>query len=122
MARHPKKLKVFGMADALVVEVYTLTRQLPVEERFGLQSQLRRAAMSVPVNIVEGCARRSTADHLRFLGIALGSASEVHYLLGLGVRLDLLPTDEVEPLAARYDEVKRYLQRLIDSLDERALS
>ena len=82
MGRDPSKLKVVHLADELVVEVYRATRGFPVEERYGLQAQLRRAAVSVPTNIVEGCARNSERDYLHFLDVAIASASEVRYLLG----------------------------------------
>ena len=77
MSRDHTKLKVFGMADELAVAIYGATSGFPREERYGLTAQMRRAAVSVPTNIVEGCARRSTRDSLHVLVIALGSASEV---------------------------------------------
>ena len=116
MSRDHRKLRVFLLADELVIELYRVTRQLPREERFGLQAQLRRAAVSSAVNIVEGSARRTTKDYAHFLSMALGSASETRYLLNLARRLGMLPDPEVPHLSARYDELIRGLQRLIDSL------
>lgn len=67
------------MADGVVMEVYRVTRGFPGEERFGLTSQVRRAAMSMASNIVEGCARNSEADYLRFLDMSYGSAKDLEY-------------------------------------------
>jgi four helix bundle protein len=90
MPRDPAKLEVFRLAHELTLEVYRATTRLPDSERFGLQAQLRRAAVSVPANIAEGCARRSAREYERFVDIAAGSAGEVRYLLGLAVDLGLL--------------------------------
>jgi len=79
------------MADDLVMRVYHLTRSFPPDERFGLRVQLRRAAVSVAANIVEGCARVSTREYGSFLNIAFGSAAEARYLLRLSFRLELIP-------------------------------
>jgi len=100
----------------LVAEVYRATRGFPVEERYGLQAQLRRAAVSVPTNIVEGCARNSERDYLHFVDMAIASASEVRYLLGLSARLGILQKADQEPLVRRYDDLIRSVQKLLSTL------
>ena len=108
------------MADELVPEVYRCTKGFPVEERYGLQAQIRRAAVSIPTNIVEGCARRTTRDYVHFLVIALGSASEARYLISLANRLGILPTADRELLEARYGGLVRALEALVQSLESRS--
>ena len=83
MPRDPRKLEVFHLAHRLALEIYRATETLPAVERYGLQSQLRRAAVSIPTNLVEGCTRRSIRDYGRFVEVAFGSAMEVRYLLDL---------------------------------------
>jgi four helix bundle protein len=116
MSRDHRKLKVFGLADELVVNAYRSTQSFPVEERYGLQAQIRRAAVSVPTNIVEGCARTSTKDYVHFLTVALGSASETRYLADLSRRLGVLSTAEAKTLELRYAELVRGLQKLVTAL------
>jgi four helix bundle protein len=84
--RDHNKLRAFQLADDLAVAVYKLTASFPDSERFGLASQIRRAAVSVSSNIVEGCARASQNDYLRFLNMAYGSSCELHYQLSLALR------------------------------------
>ncbi len=116
MARKHENMMVFQQADELVLEVYKLTKDLPAEERFGLQSQIRRAAVSAPTNIVEGAARDTDKDFRHFLVMALGSASEVKYLLALCSRLELLDSHLTHVLESRYDSLIRSLQCFIDKL------
>ena len=117
--RDHTKLQVFTLADSLVIDVYRATTRFPDEERFGLQVQLRRAAVSVPTNIVEGSARTSTAEYCRFLNIAVGSGAEVRYLVDLSRRLEMLPNEDAEPLLEGYDHLVRSLKRLLFAMQKR---
>lgn len=112
--RDHTKLKAFALADELVLAIYRATRAFPSEERFGLTSQLRRASLSTTSNIVEGCARRTEADYLRFLDIAHASAREVEYQLSVALRLGFLPPDTDLPNQSA--EVSKVLNGLIRSL------
>src|SRR5204862_812782 len=117
MARDHRKLRVFTQADALVIAVYRATATFPQEERYVLQSQIRRAAISAASNIVEGCARRTTREYVNFLNIANGSTAETEYLLNLATRLNLISAAIEVALATRYTELTSGLQKLIASLD-----
>ena len=88
--RTHKDLEIFKRSRQLVKEIYLLTRSLPNSEEFGLISQMRRAALSVPMNIAEGAARKGTKEFVQFLYIALGSLSELDTQLILCNDLDLL--------------------------------
>ena len=85
--RDHTKLRAFELADELALIIYQATKDFPREETYGLTSQMRRAAVSVPSNIVEGCARESQIEYLRFLEIAFGSLRELHYQFSLSKRL-----------------------------------
>jgi four helix bundle protein len=117
MSRDPRKLRVFRLADALVLEVYRITCSFPASERFGLQAQLRRAAVSAVTNIVEGSARRSTREYVNFLNIATASSAEAQYLIDLSARLGLSDRVELASAYAKYGDLLRGLQRLLASLE-----
>ncbi len=119
MSRDYRRLHVFSLADDLVIDIYRITRRFPTSERFGLQTQIRRAAVSTASNIVEGSARRSLREYLHFLDIALGSASETRYLLDLAHRLELLPDGDHVKLHDRSDRLVRSIQRLSVALESR---
>lgn len=114
--RDHTKLRAFELGDKLAVEVYRATRTFPREETFGLTSQLRRAAVSVPSNIVEGCARSSGADYAHFLTTAYGSAREVDYQINLAHRLGFLDQNGYDDLQALATETAKVLNGLIRSL------
>jgi four helix bundle protein len=113
--RDHHKLRAFHLADQLALAVYRSTRNFPREELFGLTSQLRRAAVSVPSNIVEGCGRNSEADYVRFLDIAYGSAREVQYQLSLSYRLGFLTDAKYAELDELSKETTKVLNGLIRS-------
>lgn len=105
-------LKVWQRSHVLVLQIYRLATSFPREERFGLTSQLQRAAVSVPANIAEGSKRRSNDDFARFLNIAEGSLAETEYLVMLARDLGLLPSKSSEPLLVEIDEIARMLYTL----------
>lgn len=112
MARNYRELKVFTLADNLVVDVYRATEQFESSERFGLRAQLRRAAASVPINIVEGASRDTEGEYLRFLDIAFGSCREVAYLLDLSHRLGYIDDATVRSLSDRAERTAATLYML----------
>ncbi len=114
--RDHTKLRAFELADEVAVLVYRVTAGFPREELYGLTSQMRRAAVSVSSNIVEGCARDSQADYLRFLYIAFGSLRELHYQLNLSKRLGFLRDQDSSLLEAKIVETEKVLNGLIRAL------
>jgi four helix bundle protein len=119
MARDHRKLTAFSLADDLTICVYRSTTGFPAEERFGLQAQLRRAAVSVPANIVEGCAREGERDFQRFLEIAFGSCRELLYLATLSARLGFLSGDASKAIETLGNRTAGAILRLRQSLDRR---
>ncbi len=111
-----KKLSVWRKAHLLTIGVYKATASFPQEELYGLTSQARRACVSIPANIAEGCGRAGEAEFGRFLQIAMGSASELEYHLFLTHELKLLNSKEYELLDNQVSEVKCMLTSLIQRL------
>ncbi len=114
--RDHTKLRAFELADALTLATYRATQLFPREEVFGLTSQMRRAAVSIGSNIVEGCARSSEAEYLRFLDMAYGSARELEYQIALAARLGYLPTEQASTLTDQAVETSKVLGGLVRSL------
>ena len=120
MSRDHRKLQVFTLADQLILEVYAKTAMFPDDERYGIRSQVRRAAVSVAANIVEGCARDKTGDYLRFVCIATGSAAETLYLLDLSTRLGFLAPQVYKEMEPKYSHLLSGLKKLTASLGGRS--
>jgi four helix bundle protein len=108
-----RDLKVWQKAHETVLAIYRASANFQTDERFGLTSQLRRAAVSLPANIAEGTLRPSDADFARFLHIALGSAGEVDYYLLLARDLKFIDPDTHSILDSSLQEVKRMLAALV---------
>lgn len=111
-----RDLRVWQRAHALTLSVYRVTATFPRDERFGLTSQLRRAASSVAANIAEGCGRIGDAEFARYCSIAMGSASEVDYHLLLAKDLELIHSNDYDEMAKRAAELKRMLNVLLQKL------
>jgi four helix bundle protein len=115
--RNFRQLEVWKKAHAFTLEVYRLSGNFPNHERYGLTSQLQRAAASIGANLAEGCGRETDADYRRFIQIAAGSACEVEYHILLARDLKLLNSADYESLNNSINEVKRMLHGLTRYLD-----
>lgn len=112
-----KDLVVYQKAMDLVVAVYQTTSFFPDSEKYGLVSQLRRAAVGIPSNIAEGAARQSSKEYIHFLYISLGSLAEIETQLEIAIRLNFCSKEEVPHEAIVY--VKRMILKMIASLKHR---
>jgi len=102
-----KELKIWNKAIDLTVDVYKATANFPSEERYGLTSQSRRSAVSIPSNIAEGAGRNSNREFNNFLGIANGSSYELQTQLVISNKLNLLSNDTLDDLLKQIDEVQK---------------
>ncbi len=114
-----RKLRVWQEGYELTLAVYNITRSFPRDELFGLTSQMRRAANSVPHNLAEGCGRASLNELLRFTVIAMGSASELESEALVAEGLGFMTTPEAQALLPRITSLRRQLTAFHQSLDRR---
>ena len=112
-----RKLQVWDKAHQLALTLYQVTASFPRDETYGLASQIRRAASSIPSNIAEGCGREGDAELSRFCTIARGSASELEYHILLARDLKLIQPHDYEQLSERATEIKRMLTVLVQKLN-----
>lgn len=115
-----RKLDAWRVADEVALQVYAVTRRFPADERFGLTSQIRRAAVSIPSNIAEGCGRNSPGDLRRFIQVALGSANELEYQLTVAVRLGYADAATIQAMTANIVRVRQMLGRFLTSIRREA--
>lgn len=113
-----KNLNAWLKSFEIVKELYEVTSNFPIEEKFGLVSQIRRAAVSVPVNIAEGAARKSKKEFIHFLHISLGSLTELDTLILLSTDLGFIKKDESELIILKFDTIGKLVYGLIKSLEK----
>lgn len=114
--RNFRTLNIWKQGIQLVIEVYKLVDLLPKDERYGLKSQMCRAAVSIPSNIAEGCSRNSEIEFKRFLEISLGSAFELETQLLLVKELQLAPIDKIESVSVLLTSEQKMLNSLITKI------
>ena len=119
--RPHEKLEVWNKAIEFVTTVYKNTSTFPSDEKFGLTSQIRRAAVSIPANIAEGAARQSSKEFMHFLSIAQGSASELETELLIARNLDYLKEDVYESLYTQLNTIARMLVGLSQHLKRKEM-
>ena len=110
--RDHRNLRAFSLADDLVLMIYKSTQSFPKEETYGLSSQMRRAAISIVSNIVEGSARESKSEYCRFLEVAYGSLKELQYQYNLAVRLSYIKENNETGITQKLVETEKVLAAL----------
>ena len=122
MLKNYRDLKVWQKSYRLCLALYRITKIFPKEERYGLTSQIRRSAVSIPSNIAEGYGRKTTADYLRSLYIAYGSVCELETQVLLSGDLNYVNKENLKALKDDTEEVERMLKALIESLENKRLN
>lgn len=113
-----KELKVWQKGRRLVKDIYQVTKKFPHDELYGITSQIRRSAVSIPTNIAEGCGRNSNPDLNRFLDIANGSAFELETLLILSGDLEYISDSELLELDSELQEIQKMIYNFKQSLQK----
>lgn len=116
-----KDLIVWQKSIELVSDVYSVTKTFPAEEKFGIVSQLNRAAVSIPSNIAEGWGRESSKNYLQFLRISRGSIMELETLIIISKNLGFIEKQKQELISNRIEEVGKILQGLIKGIQQKIL-
>ncbi|MEW6102436.1 MAG: four helix bundle protein [bacterium] len=111
-----KELEVWKKAINLVIEIYKITKSFPLEERYGLTSQIQKSVVSIPANIAEGWGRSSTKEYIQFLIIARGSLMELDTHLIISQKLNYIQIEILEGIQREIESIGRMLNRLIQSL------
>lgn len=114
--RDYRKYKVWELGHEITLNIYKSTSNFPKQEIYGIVSQMRRAAYSIPSNIVEGCGRESDAEFRRFLIISQGSANELEYFTVLAKDLRYLEQESFAELNDKVDKIRRSLNNLINKI------
>ena len=115
--RKVEELDVFKLSHSLAIEVFEITKSFPEEERFGLISQMRRAAYSIPMNLMEGAHRLGSKEYRQFVGISKGSTGEIKYQLLLAKDIGYISEGKHSDLHAKYERVSQMLTKLAKSLE-----
>ena len=116
MLKNFKDLQVWQKSYALVIEIYKVTTVFPKSELYGLTSQIRRAAISIPSNIAEGYSRGHRTEYIRFVSMAYGSLAELQTQLMLAKDLDYIQKEVYETIAGEYEDLERMISAMIKSL------
>ena len=122
MLKNYKELRVWQKSYELCLKIYSLAPKFPIEEKYGLTSQIKRSAVSIPSNIAEGYGRKTTADYIRMLYIAYGSVCELETQILLAGDLDFIEKREEDTILSDIAEIERMLKALIKSLENKPLS
>lgn len=114
--RDYKKLMIWERSHALTLDIYKITKSFPKDELYGLTSQIRRAAVSIPTNMAEGSGRDSEVDFKRYLQISMGSACELEYLIFLSNCLEYISEETYEKISTEIESIKKMISSFITKI------